>query len=447
MADNAEPTVIPTGSKYKGKPENFKADFKPKRPPVKAGPKSGTLPPPSNSAGKKNPTPTRDDTIFKDAIFGPEIIVRENNMRTKVQPNCAGLIPIVNDMWSQMRIDENQIDKQITVEALRYYATALLWMRILSLKRSNNLALTDVEQLVWDIVSPTTLQIPEPIYLYLKALGTIQDSATGQTLIPVFPDLPATPVAEFGGYYGAVDADNHNLYEEIPCLGVMAEAIRHTVSNDGAGRYASALDTEHNLVNHNLLGFEDLTIRRNEGKNFYLNIGINENIFPESVEDTALNYDLIFAISTWISTNKTFKIQGVSFDTLGMNGSQTQTIVQRPLPAAGNNALRCIMGETRQTSLSKQSTTMFGLGYYTCFQLHKASADDADNESRASARWCCQTFTGANADHTIPADWIENMNARRNLPVEYNSERFETISMRLGDLRKRTLHNMLIARR
>lgn len=455
MADNQnneDKPAIPSGSKYKGKPENFKPDFKHpnagKKPAGKPGPKSGTLPPPSNTAGKNNPTPTRDEAIYKEAVFGPEIVVRENNMRTTVQPNFIGLIPLVNDMWLEMRVDETQIDKQMTIEGIRYYATVLLWIRMISLKRANNILLTDNEQQLLDMVESTTFNIPEPVYLYLKAVGTIQTTSTGQTLIPTFPELPHQILHEHGGYYGAINEENHNLYEEIPCMGVCSEAVRQSLSDAGPGRYASQLDTPDVQVNSNLLGFENLTNRRPEAKNFFLNLGITDALFAESVPGTGFNYDVVYAISQWLSTTKTFKNQAVNFSTLGMNGSQAQTIIQRPIVTGALANTRNIMSEARETSLSKASTTTFGLGYYCSFQLYKESAINAtQNESMRARTWCCQNYDGNNAQTTIPNAYIHNRNERRNLPIEYTSERFETISMRMGDLRKRTIHHLVVAKR
>lgn len=450
QALEAQP-VIPSGSRYKGKPSNFDPNFRHqtqvRKPgnPNKSGPTAKTLPGPQHSQGKTHPTPTKDEPIFKDAIFGSEIVVRENNMRITYTPSCAGIIPIVNDMWMEMRVDEQQIDKQMLVEGLRYYSTAILWLRMIQLKRGNNVILTAEEQQLLDICGGTNFNVPEPIYLYIKALGTIQTTSTGQTLIPEFPPLPTEQVENFTGFYGAIAANNHNLYEEIPCLGVMSQALCVALSDANVGRYPSALDVDNVLVNANLLGFEPLTARRLEGKNFFLNIGLTPDQLPVSIPMTGFNYDLVYNVSQWIGTTKTFKIQSVCFDTLGINGSQAQTIIQKPIAAQN---IRNIMGEVRETSVSKESTTIFGLGYYTCFELYKISPNlPADNASIQAQVWCCQNFTGGPGPLTIPADYIANRNERRNLPPEFLSERFETISMQNGNLRRRTITNMVISRR
>lgn len=52
------------------------------------------------------------------------------------------------------------------------------------------------------------------------------------------------------------DDNIHNLYEEIPCLGVTSEAVRNAVSGANPGAYASAVVYQNLQPNQNLLGFQ-----------------------------------------------------------------------------------------------------------------------------------------------------------------------------------------------
>lgn len=73
--------------------------------------------------------------------------------------------------------------------------------------------------------------ILELLLIYLKQYGTVVPPTDVHRIHPVFPDLPTHRINRFDGYYGPLNADTHNLYEEIPCLGVIAEAIRQAISN------------------------------------------------------------------------------------------------------------------------------------------------------------------------------------------------------------------------
>lgn len=446
-----------TNPNYRGKAENFDPNFKrgdkkpaPKQQPKKpAAPTASKLPGPSNTAGMKNPTPTRDEPIWKDSVFGPEISIRETNSRTTFTPSCASFIAVCNDTWSSMRINETQIDKQMLVEGYRYYWVAILWLRILQLKRANSFTLTDEETMILDLVEKATLNVPEPLFLYIKSLGLIETSSTGQTLIPTFPNIPNQAIGGFGGYWGAIALDNANQYEEIPTLGVAAAGIRAAVGVHAAGRYDSALDVgdaeneNQILVNANLLGFEPLVNRRDEARNFFLNLGIQENEFPNTVENTAFSYALLHQMNSWLATTKTFKMQTVSFDTIGRNVSQAQALIQRPIPAADT---RCINGEVRSTSLFKATTNEYGIGYFTLSQLFKEPAPGAANLSVRSQTWTCQNYTGADAATIIPAERVAQRNARRNLPDEYAALRFESLSQRISDWRRRTIDHLILVK-
>ena len=48
--------------------------------------------------------------------------------------NCVGLIPLIDDLFRHLEMNYHFFDKVITSEAFRYYAAALLWMRVVHFK-------------------------------------------------------------------------------------------------------------------------------------------------------------------------------------------------------------------------------------------------------------------------------------------------------------------------
>jgi hypothetical protein len=293
----------------------------PRRPVGKAGapesrPKprmAKTLPKPQNLAGMANPTPL-DDPMYKESIFGTDISVRENDMRTTVQPAVFGLIPTTEAVWQEIVASNSNTHKEMIVEGLRYYATGLLWLRIIQLKKSNKQPLTEAETMISGLCDTTVFAVPSPLQIYLQSLGTVRCTGTGQTLIPEFPPLPDEVIAEFSGYFGEMGEDTHNLYEEFPCLGVAGETLRHALSNEAAGEYASSLAFDGLAVNRNLQGYAPLANRRNEAKNPFLNLGDTSTVFLESVQSTGFNYDVMFLILTWMAKTKAFKNEAVLYD-------------------------------------------------------------------------------------------------------------------------------------
>lgn len=69
----------------------------------------------------------------------------------------------------------------------------------------------------------------------------------------------------------------------------MVEGLQAALGNAPAGVYASALALPGLTVNQNLLGFVPLVNRRNEAKNFFLNIGITNEEFAENPVNSRLN--------------------------------------------------------------------------------------------------------------------------------------------------------------
>ncbi|EGI69090.1 hypothetical protein G5I_02262 [Acromyrmex echinatior] len=227
--------------------------------------------------------------------------------------------------------------------------------------------------------------IPEPILLQLQVFGSIQ-TVTGEHLYPWFPKLPTSQIGEYGGFYGPVTTDNHNLYEEIPCLGVLSEAVRQSISDTLPGPYASSLNTDELTMTENLLGYLSLGIRADEAKDIAFNAGIKADSFP------------------------CYPYNTVNFNDLVKEGSVIQTVMVHPVPPKirgqqekhGNLEVTSLMGEQ----------FLFTAGIVFCAQLWKKGSTKTSAKS-----WSC----------AIPVNrtWITNRNERRNfLPLHYRQEVF-----------------------
>lgn len=422
-----------------------------KQPIRRRGPLPGPLPGPSNKQTNPTPTPLRDEPMFKDSIFGEEISVRENNMRTTIQPNLAAMIPTVNETWIQLSVDNANIGKEMLVEGLRYYSVGLTWLRMIQLKKANSQPMTPAEEEISTLCEHTNFAVPHSIFLYLQAIGNVKCTATGQQLIPTFPPLPTTVIEGRGGYYGTIDQNphNHNLYEEIPALGVVVEGLQTALGNANPGPYDSVLRIRNLAVNQNLLGYVPLVNRRPEAKNFFLNIGITPQDFVENPANSGFNYDLMYAVSNWISTTSTFKVELVNFASMSSTGSQSQILMCLPQIQTNAAIVQNVAGEITATALMRDSKTTFGVAQYTLFQLYKEPATRhpepvPPQPSMMARTWCCVNFTEIDP---VPPEWMANRNERRNAPNEYTARRFESISQNNKNLRKRMISNMVISKR
>lgn len=254
-----------------------------------------------------------------------------------------------------------------------------------------------------------------------------------------FHQCQAEVIQQQGGYYGNLvapgpDTDDgmHNLYEEIPCLGVLAYAVRQTVSNAAPGPYQSTITFDGQQPNENLLGFRPLGHRRNEAKNLAASVGITDATFPSYPNNLAVNLEFLMAISNILANTKTFKNTPVVFSTLTEIGAQSQTIIERPvlMPNDRTPGVKC---ELRTTSLSKDADCIFGSGIFFCQQLIKESLD---NDQRS---WSMFPI--------VPGEWIENRNERRNLPLQYLQDVFSALSQRAASYRLNIIKQVVTTKR
>jgi hypothetical protein len=102
--------------------------------------------------------------------------------------------------------------------------------------------MTDVEETIHQALIGKSFAIPEPIFLALKAIGKVK-LATGEVIVPNFPDLPCTTVQSIPGTAGVITPENHNLYEELPLIGPTVEALLQRVKSKDRATYASVLVT------------------------------------------------------------------------------------------------------------------------------------------------------------------------------------------------------------
>ncbi|KAL1492424.1 hypothetical protein ABEB36_010676 [Hypothenemus hampei] len=369
------------------------------------------LPPPSlkskNEGGVISTSNPADATLFAENMS-----VKENTPRVFFTPSAPALIDISVQTYSELVTDDSNLAKAILPEYLSYYSTAMMWFRMVTLKERTSQPLTQLEQDLLLLIQTCSFVLPEPILLQIRAIGTVVTS-TKQHLIPEFPPMPAEVIQQQGGYYDNLavpgpNTDNarHNLYEEIPCLGVLAYAVRQSVSNTNAGPYQSTITYD---------GY-----RRNEAKNLAASVGITDATFPSYPNNLAVNLDFLMSISNILANTKTFKNTSVVLSTLSEIGAQSQTIIERPI-LANNDRTPGVRCEFRPTSLSKDAECIFGAGIFFSQQLMKESLA-ADHSS-----W--SMFAN------IPPEWIANYNQRRNLPVQYMQDVFSALSQRAASYR------------
>lgn len=241
--------------------------------------------------------------------------VREVNADTCFTPASAFMIEVSRDTYREFITDDQNFHKAMTPEFLNYYATAMLWFRITALKWAARDCLTIEEERLLRMIEGSSFAIPEPILLQYKLIGRIHSPGNicDQNFLNYQPQLSEDSVDTM--VHRILNTDTHNLYEKIPWLGVLNEAVRHAVSDAPLGPYVSALtDQQAGIVpNVNLLGYRNLMVRRPEAKNLAFDANVTQHAFPSTIPNVGINLKFLLNISGVLAQTKSFKISNVDF--------------------------------------------------------------------------------------------------------------------------------------
>ncbi|XP_066582512.1 uncharacterized protein [Prorops nasuta] len=329
---------------------------------------------------------------------------------TLFRPNCCGLMSVVNEICGEILINSPDFfTKQITPEAIRYYATGLLWLRIIELKVHLQMPITFEEKELRSKLDSIEFIVPESIYNYLNNLGKIQTKG-GDWLYPDFPVLPTYVIEGQGGYFGPL----------IESPGVCAEAIRQAVSNAEAGPYQSLLvPAELGTATRNLQGYEILLYRKMEAKNFYLYLGIANDYFPEDIPKTGYYHSLMINISHYIQTLKCVKTLKITKEDTFMNSSGSKAQIVFTIPVDINQSPRSYMDRVvtpvSMENYSENNNSIYKTAKIYGFQLLK------EPNLQDHTNWLPVKFY---RHVSIPQDWIERRNEMRNLPKKFHENIF-----------------------
>lgn len=427
---------------YRGKAENFNPDKAGKRS-SKPQPKvterkdagktksSSDIPPPAHINTPQTPTPQRNESIISEAVFGADVAVIPIDPRQNFASSYAKIVDLAKETYANFLADNRQMDRVFTEEEFCYYCVALLWIRLIDIKaKQGRITLTTEEKEIRKVTTDKVLNVPAPVHAYLSQIGNIVDKMGKETEIEV-PDLPIAIAQGMGGYiHNAINLDNHNLWEEIPTLGIAADVIMAVASANNQAQVAVRIGIpEGSQLTENLPGFKPtiLVERRPEIRQRLNGQGITATEFPEYIGGTRFNLRYLQSLSDMVGQQETYRVEKMNLQSLTANGGESQVIITRPIP--GDQSLdswrRC---DVQATSAACESTAQMGASFVFGFQTYKEDGPGEAITARAQ-KWSCLRATPQDG-WVMPQQWYDNRNARRNLPAGIGTERFRASTMR-----------------
>lgn len=376
----------------------------------------------------KTATAQKNDSIISEAIFGPNVTVVPIAPRQTFEESYAALPQLAVEIYREYQKDVNQIDRKMIKEELSYYCTAMLWLRLIDIKSKNGLyALTREEKTLQKDTKDESYNLPQPLYIYLSSIGSIVDKMGKRTFLDP-PPLPVSVAGGFGGYHSnEVTVDTHNVFEEIPSLGIAGDMLMAAAQPaDEPARNFRIAFPQHATYSDNLLGnFPVIGPRRAEIRQKLAGFGITATNFEEYCRNTRFHRQYIKDISDMLGSWETFKVEKVNFPSLTSDGATVQAVMSRPIhEEEANNWLKRVV---QNTSAEDESTATMGAAFVFRFQLFKIANAGATTLAR-NQNWCCVTSQQGQV-YDLPEEWVVNRNGRRHLPDVLECERFRAIAL------------------
>ncbi|XP_026466111.1 uncharacterized protein LOC113369758 [Ctenocephalides felis] len=199
---------------------------------------------------------------------------------------------------------------------MAYYATSLLWMKLIDVKaKEGGVALTTEEKAIRKAVSDEHFNVPQRLFTYLVKIGNCTDKMGKETRLQV-PALPITVVQGHGGYHAnAVNEETHNLFEEVPSLAIAGDMVMALPAADLERmpnfRIRSPAGTRftQNLVGNTL----PIGPRSPEIIQRLAGYGITANAFTEYVQGTRFNLKYVKSIPDIVGRTETFRIENFMY--------------------------------------------------------------------------------------------------------------------------------------
>ena len=365
----------------------------------------------------------------EEVIFHEGTSLYEIAPKARFTPRFTVFNSVINDILNIYCSRNSVAYKTLSPGMLSYYATAMVCLRILVIKKSNHDFLSAEERAIVDLVEDHDFNIPEPLSLYLKQFGNI----TAATQRRLYPEFPRFPVTDHGSVWAKqIDCGSHELFETIPCLGVAASVICEEISNPTAD-FQPPVVPKNTSATENLLGFIAFA---NPAKGDHAitsvlrSAGVTKDSVNPSIPNTDFNIEVLVEISHVIARQGVFKVISTNFRSQTSDGNLSQLVKMVPSPPL--SAKTNVISELQPLSLAKVPSRVIESAFFYVPNIVREGGIGNDEY----LGWSCLRNTYP-TQPVVYQRWHDNRNALRMFPPEYDCNVFTAYTQNAGCCRRR----------
>jgi hypothetical protein len=212
----------------------------------------------------------------------------------------AQTVHLVTEVHHSYQPDEKHLDRQMIKEYMVYYSMGLMWLRLIDIKaKQGRQALTSAEKDLRKGTQDVEFNVPQPIQAFLRQTRNVVDKMGKETEVEI-PPLSTAVCHGLGGYHSQqITAQNHNLFEEVPSLGIAGDMLMAASTPvDDPEPHVHVAIPAGSVVTENLVGYSPIVgPRRVEIRQRLNSHGITGNTFPEFVAGTRFDLRYMLSIS------------------------------------------------------------------------------------------------------------------------------------------------------
>lgn len=287
----------------------------------------------------KTESAEKNDPLYRESVFvDASQDLRPNPDNLSYYVGAEGFTEVVLQIHDEIKSNVAGFAKRVPLPVFQYYCAVLTWHRMLKLHQKNGFKTSFDEQDYIRIIDDASLQMPSPLAHYLNGMGNTTMPAGREVLFRLKERRYEESEEELIGWFGRVDAENHFLYRNYPCLAVFAknimQCIRLSHAERGDRQNIAEWDLpadmqpdedDHGLPTPNMLGYSTAEQLSSEQLRFLHAVQFDAGVYLSSDSEVIpLFMGLMRSVQSEFNATSVFRLDPVSGT---ITGSQAQNLI------------------------------------------------------------------------------------------------------------------------